>query len=82
MAPDDGADPADLLRHADTALYKAKAAGRNTLIFFNPAMAEEMLDRHEIEVDLRKACDGGRARAVLPADHRPEDAGDRHRARR
>jgi diguanylate cyclase (GGDEF)-like protein len=59
MAPHDGADPADLLRHADTALYKAKAAGRNTLMFFNPAMAEEMLDRHEIEVDLRKACDEG-----------------------
>ncbi len=59
MAPHDGATPADLLRHADTALYKAKAAGRNTLTFFNPAMAEEMLDRHEIEVDLRKACEEG-----------------------
>ncbi|PTM39254.1 EAL domain-containing protein [Bosea sp. 124] len=59
MAPSDGATPADLLRHADTALYKAKAAGRNTLMFFNPAMAEEMLERHEIEVDLRKACESG-----------------------
>lgn len=59
MAPFDGATPADLLRHADTALYKAKAAGRNTLMFFNPAMAEEMLERHEIEVDLRKACEDG-----------------------
>ncbi|RDJ24921.1 EAL domain-containing protein [Bosea caraganae] len=57
MAPHDAATPADLLRHADTALYKAKAAGRNTLTFFNPAMAEEALDRHEIEVDLRIACD-------------------------
>lgn len=59
MAPADGAAPADLLRHADTALYKAKAAGRNTLTFFNPAMADEMLDRHEIEVDLRRACEAG-----------------------
>ena len=59
MAPQDGAMAADLLRHADTALYKAKAAGRNTLMFFNPAMAEEMLERHEIEVDLRKACEEG-----------------------
>jgi diguanylate cyclase (GGDEF)-like protein len=59
MAPDDGATPTDLLRHADTALYKAKAAGRNTLTFFNPAMAEEMLDRHEIEVDLRRASADG-----------------------
>jgi len=59
MAPLDGANPADLLRHADTALYKAKSAGRNTLMFFNPAMAEEMMERHEIEVDLRKACNDG-----------------------
>lgn len=59
MAPDDGTTPTDLLRHADTALYKAKAAGRNTLTFFNPAMAEEMLDRHELEVDLRGASADG-----------------------
>lgn len=59
MAPEDGAGPTDLLRHADTALYKAKAAGRNTLTFFNPGMAEEMLARHEIEVELRNACTEG-----------------------
>ena len=59
IAPLDGANPADLLRHADTALYKAKSAGRNTLMFFNPAMAEEMTERHEIEIDLRKACTDG-----------------------
>jgi diguanylate cyclase (GGDEF)-like protein len=59
MAPADGSSPADLLRHADTALYKAKAAGRNTLMFFDPTMAEEMTERHELEVDLRKACEDG-----------------------
>ncbi|WP_293812307.1 EAL domain-containing protein [uncultured Bosea sp.] len=59
IAPLDGANPADLLRHADTALYKAKSAGRNMLMFFNPAMAEEMMERHEIEIDLRRACTDG-----------------------
>lgn len=59
MAPHDGASPADLLRHADTALYKAKAAGRNALMFFNPAMAEEIMERHEIELDLRRASADG-----------------------
>jgi diguanylate cyclase (GGDEF)-like protein len=43
LAPADGTTPADLLRHADTALYKAKAAGRNTATFFDPAMAEVTL---------------------------------------
>jgi diguanylate cyclase (GGDEF)-like protein len=59
LAPTDGANPADLLRHADTALYKAKGAGRNTATFFDPAMAEEMLERHELEVDLRQASRDG-----------------------
>jgi diguanylate cyclase (GGDEF)-like protein len=67
LAPTDGATPADLLRHADTALYKAKAAGRNTATFFDPAMAEEMLERHEIEVDLRQAT----AEGVLELFYQP-----------
>lgn len=59
VSPEDGRSAQDLLRHADTALYKAKATGRNTLTFFNPAMASEMLERHEIEIDLRRACEDG-----------------------
>lgn len=35
LAPDDGDDPAKLLRHADLALYRAKQSGRQTFRFFH-----------------------------------------------
>lgn len=54
-APDDG-DAADvLLRHADTALYRAKSSGRSTYCFFEPTMDANIQVRREREVDLRQA---------------------------
>jgi diguanylate cyclase (GGDEF)-like protein len=49
----------DLLRHADLAMYEAKAAGRNTLRFFDPKMQAEVAVRVELEEDLRHAFLGG-----------------------
>jgi diguanylate cyclase (GGDEF)-like protein len=46
---------ADLLRHADLALYEAKAAGRDTVKFFEPRLAERALERRQLEIDLRRA---------------------------
>ena len=48
-----GAD--ELMKRADTAMYQAKAAGRNTLRFFDPAMQDTVKARAAMEVDLRKA---------------------------
>jgi diguanylate cyclase (GGDEF)-like protein/PAS domain S-box-containing protein len=45
----------ELLKRADTAMYQAKAAGRNTLRFFDPAMQDAVKSRADMEVDLRKA---------------------------
>lgn len=45
----------NLLRHADTAMYQSKHAGRNTLHFFNPAMQEALETRFIMQNDLRKA---------------------------
>ncbi|MEI8170176.1 MAG: EAL domain-containing protein [Rhodoferax sp.] len=51
--PQDGADTDVLLRNADTAMYQAKAAGRNTYRFFTESMNQEA-DRHfRIESALR-----------------------------
>jgi diguanylate cyclase (GGDEF)-like protein len=60
LAPADGNDLDELLRHADLAMYSAKAAGRRTYRFFEPAMDEGAKARRALEQDLRKALsDGG-----------------------
>jgi diguanylate cyclase (GGDEF)-like protein/PAS domain S-box-containing protein len=45
----------DLLKRADLAMYQAKAAGRNTLRFFDPAMQAVVTQRAELETGLREA---------------------------
>ncbi len=45
----------ELMRRADTAMYQAKAAGRNTLRFFDPEMQAVVTARAVLETDLRKA---------------------------
>lgn len=44
-----------LLKQADLAMYKAKNAGRNTLRFYDPDMARDLLKRASLESDLREA---------------------------
>ncbi len=44
-----------LLKQADLAMYKAKDAGRNTLRFFDPDMARDVLKRASLDNDLRDA---------------------------
>ena len=45
----------ELLKRADTAMYEAKAAGRNTLRFYDPDMQAELEQRVVLESDLRHA---------------------------
>jgi len=46
-----------LLKRADTAMYGAKAAGRNTLRFFDQDMQETVTARASLEADLRFALE-------------------------
>jgi len=44
----------ELLKRADVAMYQAKAAGRNTLRFFDPQMQAAVLARAALDADLRQ----------------------------
>ena len=57
---DDADDTAELLlRNADVAMYRAKAAGGATARTFEPEMHAALVDRLEIETDLRYALEDG-----------------------
>ena len=49
----------ELLKRADVAMYQAKAAGRNTLRFFDPAMQAAVAERAALEADFRHGLQRG-----------------------
>lgn len=55
LFPDDGEDPDTLLRHADLAMYTAKAAGRDSMRFYTPQMNALVQERLKLEQDLYRA---------------------------
>jgi diguanylate cyclase (GGDEF)-like protein len=59
LAPEHGGSPSEILRHADLALYKAKAAGRSTFVTFAPEMGRAVAERQDLEFLLRRAMDQG-----------------------
>lgn len=55
LFPGHGDDLAGLLRHADLAMYRAKAAGRDTALLFDPERHAIDAERLRLEADLRTA---------------------------
>jgi len=55
--PDDGDDPDTLIQYADTAMYRAKEAGRDAFRFFTAEMNAQSLARLDLENALRRAID-------------------------
>jgi diguanylate cyclase (GGDEF)-like protein/PAS domain S-box-containing protein len=49
----------ELFKRADTAMYEAKEAGRNTVRFFDPAMQVALEAASTLETDLRNAIEQG-----------------------
>lgn len=59
---DIGADA--LMRHADTAMYRAKDAGRNCIALFDDSMVERVTQRLDIETALYRALEREELRLV------------------
>ncbi len=55
LYPEDGDDFAALLKHADLAMYQAKAAGRNAFRFFDARMNADIIERLSLDSGLREA---------------------------
>jgi len=51
------AQPGDLVRDADVAMYQAKAEGGSSYRVFDPSMRAVVVDRADLEADLRHALD-------------------------
>ena len=66
--PEDGPDGDTILRNADTAMYHAKAAGRNNYQFFASEMNKATAERLDIERKLRHAI----ARNELALCYQPQ----------
>ena len=60
--PDDGTDADTLLMNADTAMYRAKEAGRGGFQFYDRSMNARALERLVMEGELRRALERGEFR--------------------
>lgn len=57
LYPGDAQDADALIRYSDTAMYRAKQAGRDTFRFFTSKMNHDVLAKLDLEVALRRAID-------------------------
>ena len=57
LYPDDGKQADEILKHADSAMYHAKAQGRNNFQFFADSMNQSSVELLALESNLHKAID-------------------------
>ncbi|MBL0727523.1 bifunctional diguanylate cyclase/phosphodiesterase [Piscinibacter sp. HJYY11] len=73
IAPRDGLEADVLLKHADLALYAAKAAGRGQFSFYTHSMEARVVKRLGMERALREAIPGQQLRLVFQPQIRLAD---------
>ena len=57
FAPKDGKTAQQIIKNMDSAMYMAKANGKNTYAYFEPALNQMITDKMELQSELRKAID-------------------------
>ncbi len=72
LAPRHGDDPETLIRHADLAMYRAKASGGHTVRVYWPGMSDLSQDRLELTMDLAGALE----RDELEVHYQPQTDAD------
>ena len=58
-SPQDATEAQALIQHADTAMYRAKTAGRDRFAFFQSSMNAEAVSRSAIKQEIFKGLDSG-----------------------
>ena len=71
--PDDGADVATVLKHADTAMYQAKSGAAESVAVYTPAMSSRLANWLELEARLRRAVAEDRLSLVFQPKFRLHD---------
>lgn len=57
LTSDAHCSPADLLRDAEVAMYRAKSKGEGSIELFDPSMNEQAMRRFQMEAELRRAIE-------------------------
>jgi len=71
--PDDGADVATVLKHADTAMYQAKTGAAESVAVYTPAMSSRLANWLDLEARLRRAVVEDRLNLVYQPKFRLHD---------
>lgn len=73
LFPSDGQDAVQLLKNADTAMYEVKKKGKNDYLFYSNELDQKLLEKIELEGDLRKAIERGELLLHYQPQIRTED---------
>lgn len=57
FAPKDGKTTGALIKNMDSAMYAAKNSGKNTYSYFNDSMKEKLMEKIQLQSELRKAIE-------------------------